>query len=58
MNSRSQAILILSAGFLFHVLGISWLTIPHLQRGAYAWLIGSAVFVVGGLVKLQGSSRR
>jgi hypothetical protein len=55
MKPRNQAILILSGGFLFLILGIWWLTLPDLQRGAYAWLIGGVIFVIGGLVKLQRS---
>jgi uncharacterized membrane protein HdeD (DUF308 family) len=58
MTPRNQAILILCGGILFLFLGIWWLTIPGMQNGAFAWLIGSAVFVIGGLLKLKQSSRR
>jgi hypothetical protein len=58
MKPRNQAILIFSGGILYLVLGIWWLTIPDLQKGAFVWLIASAVFVIGGLVKFRRSSQR
>jgi uncharacterized membrane protein HdeD (DUF308 family) len=58
MTSRNQAILILSGGILFLILGIWWLTIPGMQNGAFGWLIGAAVFIVGGMLKLKQNSRK
>lgn len=58
MTPRNQAILLLVGGVLFFTLGIWWLGLPGMQRGGQVFLVGSAVFLIGGIVKFQRLGRR
>lgn len=56
MKPRNQALLIISGGILFVILGVWWLALPGMSNGAFVWLLGGVAFLIGGFIKLRRST--
>jgi uncharacterized membrane protein HdeD (DUF308 family) len=47
-----------SLGLVFAFIGLWWLTLPGIPRGAVVFLLGGAVFIAGGVVRWRAEHRR
>lgn len=45
-------------GLVFALIGLWWLTLPGIPRGAVVFLLGGAVFIAGGAVRWRAERRR
>jgi uncharacterized membrane protein HdeD (DUF308 family) len=45
-------------GLVLVLIGLWWLTLPGIPRGAVVVLLGGAVFIVGGVVRWRAERRR
>jgi uncharacterized membrane protein HdeD (DUF308 family) len=47
-----------SLGFVFVLIGLWWLTLPGIPRGAVVFLLSGTVFIAGGVLRWRAERRR